>query len=343
MKKQSLIALSPQDLLRVRRWISQLKGRRILVLGDVGVDRYTLGRVERISPEAPVPIVAVEQEEHKLGLAANVADNVHALGSRAEMLGVVGRDAPAHLLKALLKHAGMSVRGLVTDVDRRTILKERVVSDRQQLLRIDYESVGDVSPTTRREILKRARKLIAGVDLVIIEDYAKGLLSQELMRDVVRLAKAKKIRILLDPNSKTDPGFYRGVTGLTPNTREAEALSGIALGAGADILKRVERAGQVILEKTGAEFVLITRGKDGMALVERGSAGMRSIPTTAREVYDVSGAGDTVIAVLALALSAGAELLDAAILANVAAGVEVGKRGTATVSATEIEQALDRL
>lgn len=323
---------------RLREILRRLmRGKRVLVVGDVGVDRYTAGRVERISPEAPVPIVLVENELLKLGLAANVADNVQALGGNPSLLGIVGADRIAQDFRRLLRSVGIPGGHLVEDPGRRTVLKERIVSESQQLLRIDYETAGPLSEGVDQALLRRFRQLLSKCDFVILEDYHKGLLNAERAREIFAEARKSGRKVAVDPNQRTPVEWYRGAYLLTPNTKEAERLSGIAIGD-ADSLAE---AGRAILRATRAAHVVITRGRDGMAIFSAGSREIHLIPTYAREVYDVSGAGDTVISVLALALAAGASIEEASVLGNLAAGVEVGKRGTATVSPEEIEQALD--
>lgn len=338
-KAYSQIELEPMDwdAVELSRKLAGMSGRRILVVGDVGVDRYTHGLVERISPEAPVPIVFVQEEKLKLGLASNVADNVRTLGAEPCMVGVIGEDRCAQDLKQLFKHARISDKYLVKDKTRRTVMKERVVSDRQQLLRIDYESTHPVSSAVSRKLLATVTQALKKCDAVILEDYAKGMLSRELMQEIIRRARSLGKYVAVDPNRKTPAEFYKGATVLTPNTKEAEALSGIRIECENSLWK----AAQVILKRCQARHVVITRGKDGMTLVSAGQKHMTHIRTVAREVYDVSGAGDTVIAVLTVALAAGASLNEACILGNLAAGVEVGKRGTATVSPEEILLALE--
>lgn len=336
-KKLEAIRPSSWDRERLKLILDEMSGRKILVIGDVGVDRYTIGSVERISPEAPVPIVLVQGEQLKLGLAANVADNIQALGGVPWLVGMIGSDAPAREFKALLKEANIPSSHLVVDRSRRTVVKTRVVSDRQQLLRIDYESSHAVSPEVEAQLLKRVDQLLPRADAVIVEDYAKGLLSERFLKRVFSKARAAGKLTAVDPNGKTPVAFYRGASILTPNTKEAEALSGLPIRDEKSLLK----AGEALLEATRAKHVVITRGKEGMAIFSRGERSVKLIPTYARDVYDVSGAGDTVIAVLALALASGASLQDATVLGNLAAGVEVGKRGTATVAPEEVLVALE--
>lgn len=326
---------------RLKSLVRAFKDRRILVIGDVGIDRYTTGDVERISPEAPVPIVFVRSEVHKLGLAANVADNLHALGAESYLVGVIGRDRFAAEFRSLLKKEKVSDRSLIVDAKRRTIVKERIVSDGQQLLRIDYETPDPVSTAIEAQLLKsvlaRLKVSKAGrIDALIIQDYAKGLLSKKLIREIVKASKAAGIPVLMDPNSKSSLELYRGATFMTPNTKEAEKLSGVQIRDQASL----EAAGAILLKGTGSPYVVITRGKDGMAVFKRGSKKPELIPTYAREVYDVSGAGDTVISVMALAYASGATISEAAILGNLGGGVVVGKRGTATCSPAELEAAM---
>lgn len=333
---EQLIDPRSWDLLKLRHFLAQASKHRVMVVGDVGVDRYTVGTVERISPEAPVPIVLVQEEQLKLGLAANVADNLHALGGRALLIGVVGQDGHAATLRNLLRGNRIGVNGLVVDRARRTVLKERVVSERQQLLRIDYESIHPVSSVKKKEILERVKKSISQVDAVIIQDYSKGLLDLELTQKVIAEAKKQGVLVAIDPNLRAPIEYYRGADILTPNTREAAAISKVRIVDSASLME----AGERILKATQARYVVITRGKDGMAIFTRGKKKVSLIPTYAKEVYDVSGAGDTVISMVTLALVAGASVEEAATLGNLAAGVEVGKRGTATVSPEEIIEAM---
>ena len=338
-KKSRFVKLNTRDWdrRRLKSLLADIAGKRILVIGDVGVDRYTIGSVERISPEAPVPIVLVQQEVFKLGLAANVADNVKALGGVPLLTGVVGGDRTAEDFCKLLEQTGIASSHLVVDRNRRTVLKERIVSDRQQLLRVDYETLMDIDSAVEAKLLAKVKTLLAKCDAVILEDYAKGTLKGGLAEGVFAAAGKHKKIVAVDPNSKSELALYRGATVLTPNTKEAEALSGISIRDEISLMK----AGQHILTETRADHVVITRGGEGMAIFTAGDSSCHLIPTYAQEVYDVSGAGDTVISVFTLAMSAGATASEAAVLGNLAAGVEVGKRGTATVSVEEILAAME--
>ncbi len=322
---------------RVDRIISQFSKRKILVFGDVGVDKYTIGKVTRISPEAPIPVVEVTDTQIKLGLAANVADNVRALGGTPMLVGVIGKDLGAHDFSNLLKENKISPRYLVADASRTTTMKERVVAESQQVVRIDHETQKKIDAKIIREVWNKLERALDEADCVIIEDYAKGLVEVSICRQLMIAAEEKKIPVLVDPNSHSTPTIYAGCTVITPNTLEAERLSGVKITDASSL----RQAGSRILDEVNARIVIITRGKDGMAVFQRGETQPVLIPTFAREVFDVSGAGDTVIATLALALVSGADIIEATLLANFAAGVEVGKRGTATVTLTELKEYID--
>lgn len=322
------------DIKQFETIAKRVKNQRILVIGDVGVDCYMMGKVERISPEAPVPVLHVEQEILKLGLAANVADNIQAMSASSVLVGVVGNDKAAEDLSKLCLASGIMTQHLVHD-DRKTIFKTRMVAQGQQLIRIDQETTSPISERTEEQILQKIFYLSQDVDAIILEDYAKGMITESLAKRIFKIARRNEIPITVDPNLKTPAKFYRGASLLTPNTSEAERLSGIKITCESSLRK----CGEKILKLTSADAVVITRGGDGMAILED-SGKFRMIPTFAKEVYDVSGAGDTVISALTLFMAAGASLYDAVILANVAAGIEVGKQGTATVSLSEIRAAI---
>jgi len=327
--------MTEDQLLKI---LASFKKKKIAVLGDVGIDRYTIGLVERISPEAPVPIVSVQREYLKLGLASNVADNVVALEGVPLVSGVLGKDQDAKDLSAMLMQRKISTQGLVTDSSRRTILKERIMGENQQMLRVDYEDTHVLSPAIQKKVQASMLKAIAGADALIVEDYAKGLLQEKTIAMAVKAANSKKIPVLIDPHLKTPVSWYANATLLTPNKREAEVLAGEKITDS----KSLVSVGKKIMEKSKSKSLVITLGKDGMAIFKNPNALPTVIPTFAQEVYDVSGAGDTVISVLALVLAAGATLEEAAYISNLAAGVEVSKRGTATVSQQEIVQAFLR-
>jgi rfaE bifunctional protein kinase chain/domain len=288
--KHHSVSLPKADLLKL---FSQFRKKQIAVVGDVGIDRYTQGSVDRISPEAPVPIVFVQHEYLKLGLATNVADNIVALGGKTEVVGVLGKDKDATDLLSLMKEKQLSSKRLVVDPSRRTILKERIVAETQQMLRVDYESTHPLSLVVQNKVRASMQKAFSDADAIIIEDYAKGLLNESMIQEAIQTGQKKKIPVLIDPHQKTPLGWYSGATLLTPNRKEAEALSRTKIHDEASL----NRAGEVILKKTGALNLIITLGKDGMAIFKKGVKKPIYIPTFAKEVYDVSGAGDTVISV----------------------------------------------
>ncbi len=316
---------------RVNQLLRKMARTRVLVIGDLILDEFIWGTVDRISPEAPVPVVWMERESAMPGGAANVASNVRALGGQAEILGVVGPDAGGRRLRLELQGRGLSTDGVFVDRHRPTTLKTRVVAHHQQVVRIDREKTDRVAGPILRQVVQYARQRIPAVDGVIIEDYGKGLVHPGLLRPVVALARRQRKVITVDPKEE-HISYYRGVTALTPNKKEAALAAGLPITDEASL----RRAGQKILRKLRPEALLLTLGEDGMALFQGAGKKPAHIPTVAREVFDVSGAGDTVIACFTLARAAGASFLEAATLANAAAGVVVGKVGVATCSPGEL-------
>ena len=309
---------------RAEEILSSFANFRIMVVGDLMLDRYIRGRAERISPEAPVPVVRVESEDFSPGGSANVAKNLRALGAEVTVVGVVGDDIEGRTLLGLLEEEGVDIGGVVVDPKRPTTVKTRVIAHHQHVVRVDREAT---EPPTE-EVEERLVELISrlkDVDGVVVSDYAKGVVTGELIGALSEV----EVPVVVDPK-EPNFGLYRKVRCVTPNRAEAERASGVRIGD----IENLERAGRLLLGKWEAEMVLITRGEEGMSLFE--GNGVTHIPTVAREVYDVSGAGDTVAAAFTLALSAGAEPKEAAYLANLAAGIVVGKLGTATASPEEI-------
>lgn len=312
--------------------ISRFAGKTILVVGDVMLDEYIWGEVEKISPEAPVPVVRVRSETWVPGGAANVAHNISSLGGNPIIVGVIGADSPGRKLKTLLRRNGMDGQGLVVDRCRSTVTKSRILAGHQQVVRIDREDILDLSDELRAQILAVIHNLAGEIDGIILEDYAKGVIGQDLIRELIEFARNRNCFVVVDPNGSRQFS-YRGASLITPNYKEAVEAAG--LGRAVDL----EALGRSVLKRWGSESVLVTLGEDGMCLFERRKKPFH-IPTVAREVFDVSGAGDTVIGTVALALAAGADLKEAAGLANCAAGVVVGKLGTATVTRDELISAL---
>lgn len=318
----------------LRHLIQAFPETKIAIIGDLILDQFIWGKVSRISPEAPVPVVEVTRESEHLGGAANVALNLVALGAIPLLVGVIGEDPAADLFEANLQRAGIGGEGLVIDPTRRTTVKTRIIAQHQQVCRTDRECRAPLSSAIRQALLQKAREAVQQCDAVIISDYAKGVIDAEHTMQLIQSAKDLGRFVAVDPKV-ADYRVYRGASIITPNKHEAELASGISI----DGPESLEKAAQRILALAQADNLLITRGEDGMSLFE--GARCHHIPTVAREVYDVTGAGDTVIANLTLGVAAGAALPLAALLANHAAGVVVGKLGTATASPLEILESLN--
>lgn len=311
---------------------ARLAGRAVLVIGDVMLDHFVIGVVDRISPEAPVPVVRFDHENYRLGGAANVAHNIAALGGRVEMIGLVGADESAATLRAELDQLGISTSGLVSDPHRCTTRKLRVVTTRnQQVARIDYEDDREVHGDVEAAIISRIEQLSGSADAILVSDYLKGTVSLGVATAAIAAATRRGIPLLVDPKVP-HIDYYAGASVITPNHHEAEAVTHMRIRTSADALA----AARKFRDRAGCASVLITRGEHGMTLL--GLDSDAQLPAEAREVSDVTGAGDTVIATMTLALAAGAPLADAARLANRAAGIVVGKFGPATVSADELRR-----
>ena len=327
-------ALKPS---RVRHLLSTARRTRLLVIGDVMLDQFLWGRVSRISPEAPVPVVEFERESFMPGGAANVARNLSALGTPCELFGAIGRDVAANQLKRLLAEQHVGCSGLVALAGRHTSIKTRIIAHQQQLVRVDRETRGDLDERSQRRLLNALEPQLATADAVIVGDYGKGVVTQSLLDEVKSLCRARGVWLSLDPK----PVHHINLAGLsliTPNRKEAFELSGLTDDTRDPNPLRDEkliRTAGMLLDDLAPAFLLITLGEHGMLLCRRGEKPIH-IPTVAQEVFDVSGAGDTVIATFTMAIAAGASPLEAAILSNHAAGVVVGKIGTATVTPAEL-------
>jgi D-beta-D-heptose 7-phosphate kinase/D-beta-D-heptose 1-phosphate adenosyltransferase len=315
---------------RARTLLRSMRGVRVLVLGDVMLDEFLWGKVARISPEAPVPVVEVTSQSFHLGGAANVAGNLRALGGAAVLCGVVGEDSAADRLRQALRQMGVEAHLAVADSGRPTTVKTRIVAHHQQVVRADREESTDVSDTLEDALLRSVRRELPRCRALVLSDYQKGVVTPRLMTRVLALARRRRVPVLVDPKLRHF-ALYRRVDVVTPNQSEAEQATGLSLRSAAGVAE----AGRRILKMLDCRAVLITRGEHGMSLFERGRRAVE-IPTAAREVFDVTGAGDSVIATLALALAARAKLREAAELANLAAGVVVGKLGTAQATGEEI-------
>lgn len=313
----------------------------ILVVGDLGVDKYTFGEVKRISPEAPVPVLEVSKEWNKLGLAANVTDNLKSLEVASTLCGVIGDDARANLVEHLLEERGLKTWGLVRDPSRHTTYKERVTTATQQICRVDYETKDTIDEETHRRISTRIQEFSDSHSGVIIEDYGKGLFSEKLCQKIIKDFNEKKLITAVDPSRVTPPIWYKGATLLKPNRAESHMMVE-ALGYFKE--RKLETIAQILVDKLQLEKIIITLGPDGMAMLDtKEGSNLRIIPTAANEVFDVSGAGDTAIAAITSSLLAGANLEEAAWVGNCAAGVVVRKRGTALCSMEELKEYFQNL
>lgn len=320
------------DTNKFEKLIGQFQNTRLMVVGDLMVDRYIWGKVHRISPEAPVPVVKVTHEAIHLGGSANVVANIHALGGNVVPVGLLGNDKPGRDLAAALEKLGVSTEGLVFCDDYETIQKSRIMAQRQQIVRVDREVDIPPGPETRARLQDRMIACLKDVDVAIVSDYGKGVITGELL---TRLGAQDNLMIHVDPKDQNFD-FYKNVSLLTPNHGEAERMSGVSI---VDV-ESLREAARVIFKRLNCTRLLITRGEQGMALFE--GERMVLIPSRAREVFEVSGAGDTVIAAYSLARAAGATPEEAAIISNAAAGVVVAKLGTATLNTDELMKALSQ-
>ncbi len=311
--------------------MKNFRGKRILVVGDLILDRYIWGRVSRISPEAPVPVVEVTDDTFMLGGAANVANNILALGGKPTVTGIVGTDRAGEVIRRLLEERGVTC-ALVED-GRPTTMKTRVIAHHQQVVRFDKEDKSRISGRSFEKICGVLGQAVAGHDAVIISDYKKGMVSPELIRLIMKAARPDRKFVAVDPKVGHF-NWYKGVSLITPNLAEAASGSGVEIRDE----KGLVRAGRALMKRLSCRAVLITRGEEGMSLFE--GERVVHIPTVARHVYDVTGAGDTVIAAFTLAHSSGYDLTEAAVIANHAAGIVVGEVGTATVTPERLRESL---
>jgi len=321
---------------RLLKILDNFRGKKILVIGDIMLDKYIWGDVSRISPEAPVQVVNVLRETYEAGGAANVANNISALSGDALMIGITGNDDARKILVEELRKKNIDVNGVLIDKDKPTTQKVRILGKSQQLLRVDYENKEHVHEIIENSIISFVEKNIKNIDVVVISDYAKGVLTPKVSKKIIDISKQNKKIIIVDPKPKHRE-FYKDVDLITPNNAEASEMSGIEDGSDETIIEIGNK-----LMKSSNTNVLITRGEKGMSMFEK-SGSVTHIPTNAKEVYSLIGAGDTVVATIALALASGADFKEAAVLSNIAAGIKVGKIGTASVSVEEIKKEIEKL
>jgi len=322
-----------QKLLKI---LENFKNKKILVIGDIMLDKYIWGEVSRISPEAPVQVVNVLKETFEAGGAANVANNIASLDGNSFMVGITGNDYSRKILIDELNSKSINTEGIFIDKDKPTTQKVRILGKGQQLLRVDYENKEHIHHDIENLIIKFVESRIKESDVVVISDYAKGVITPEVSRKIISLAKLHKKQIIVDPKPK-HKDFYKEVDLITPNNNEASEMSGIEDGSDESVLE----IGSQLLKSLDSN-ILLTRGEKGMSLFEKGGS-ITNIPAKAKEVYSLIGAGDTVVATAALAMASGADLKEAAFLANIAAGIKVGKIGTASVTTEEIKAELENL
>jgi D-beta-D-heptose 7-phosphate kinase/D-beta-D-heptose 1-phosphate adenosyltransferase len=325
-----IVMTSALSAARANELVARFADASVLIVGDVMLDHFVVGRVSRISPEAPVPVVEYDHDEYGIGGAGNVANNVRALAGAVELVGLIGEDRDADVLRdeLLARHIGCD--GLVGDKTRRTTTKQRIVTTRNQhVARVDYENDAEAGPAIEQALMARVDQHLEHARVVVVSDYLKGVVTRGLMSRLVELARMRNVPVLVDPKIP-HIDYYAGATLVTPNHNEAEVATHMRIRSDED----ARRAGYVFMERAHCLSVLITRGEHGMSLVD--PSGDLHFPAVAREVADVTGAGDTVIAALALSLAAGATRGEAAQLANHAAAIVVGHFGAATVTPAEL-------
>ncbi|OGW82876.1 MAG: hypothetical protein A2987_02130 [Omnitrophica bacterium RIFCSPLOWO2_01_FULL_45_10] len=326
--------MKSQDFPRFKKIISNFKDAKVLVVGDLILDEFIWGDVSRISPEAPVPVVWVRNENFMPGGASNVANNLRSLGAGVNLVGVIGDDERGAKLKEDLERKGIDTGGIFVDGSRPTTLKTRVVAQHQQVVRIDREGVHGLSDRLVSKIADYVNNAVRDLDALIIEDYGKGVITPKLLRRIIPAARRYKRIISVDPKEE-HIRYYKGISVITPNNHEAQKAVGFEIKDSSSL----QRAGKRLLEKLKCKIALITLGENGMAVFQKNKK-MTHIPTMAQEVFDVSGAGDTVIASYTVSLASGATPIQAAHIANCAAGIVVGKIGIAVVTPEEL---LDRI
>lgn len=318
----------------LKRILDNFKNIKIGVVGDLMLDDYIYGTVERISPEAPVPVVNVKEEKFVLGGAANVVNNLASLGAKTICFGVIGNDANGERLLGAFADKKIDVSGLIRDKERTTIVKRRIIGSNQQLLRIDWEDITPISIFLEYALLRNIESKIDELDAVILSDYDKGVLTPMVAKEIVRMCRDRGKIVTVDPKPKNAMNYY-GATSMTPNRKEAKECLGMERAT------NMEEVGKELKEKLKLDNLLLTRSEEGMSLFIEDK--VVNIPTFAKEVYDVTGAGDTVISVFTLAAASGVSWHEAAKIANTAAGVVVGKMGTSTVTKDEILEFYKRI
>ena len=322
----------------LRENLARVEGQKVAVVGDVGLDEYLTGDVRRISPEAPVPVVEVKDRGFRVGLAANVAQNIHSLGGSSILVGLVGKDDSAQTLQSLLKSSGVPAQHLVVDELRPTTRKVRVMSGQHHVVRVDFEEKKFLSKKNEEDFIRVIESQIGDCIGLILQDYGKGVLSENLCQKIIGICKKKNKKVVVDPHRTTPISYYRGADLIKPNRDEAFILSGLNVDDLHLDDKTLTRVGRAIQEKANCKNLIITQGKDGVTFFQ--DEKMTTIPTLPRQVYDVTGAGDTYLAAFCLAWFADFDPIAAAVMANYAAGVVVGKIGSVPCSKAELLEAM---
>lgn len=322
--------LSQKNLLHI---IDSLQTKEIMVIGDLMLDQYIWGTVERISPEGPIPVLLVEKEEFRPGGAANVAINVNHLNCRVHPVGIIGLDAPGRRMQEIFSSQGINTDGMISSSSFQTIVKQRAITHQQQLLRIDYEAPATDLGEVQKRLLDAVKNKVSEIDCIILSDYAKGVLGEKLLSGIIRLAHKHRIPIICDPGKGIDYSWYRGITSIKPNRLETEQATGIKLGSSDSILT----AAETLKQSCQAGFVTISLDKDGI-LYYGSRSDYQFIETKVPEVYDVTGAGDTLISTMAALLANGTPPLQATYIANTAAGIETSHLGVVPIPWSEIRR-----
>jgi len=326
------------NISQLRQKSEEFKHKNVLVIGDVMIDAYFHGAVDRISPEAPVPVVQVTKKEYKSGGAANVALNINALGANSFICGVIGADEDGQQLLELLENQNVDCSCLATTEDRKTTVKTRILSNGHQILRVDHEETKPIDEVTEQLLLSQIRNIIDNVDLIILEDYNKGVLTKKFISDILDFSKTKNIPVAVDPK-KENFFEFKGVSLFKPNRKEI--IEGLKLDNDLKSQKQIKAAMNQLQEKIGAETVMVTLSEDGMVIAEKEDVSF--FPAHKRNIYDVSGAGDTVISVAGLCMISGIGKKEAAWISNVAGGMVCEKPGVVQVNLTELLEEVDKL
>ena len=319
----------------IKQLIKNFPNVKILVIGDIMLDRFIWGEVERISPEAPVPVVKVTKENYTLGGAANVLNNILSLSAKADICGILGNDLFGEQILDIFKKKNIGKDGIIIDENFSTIVKTRVIGQKQQIVRVDRENLKKINRKTIKKIIEFIGDNIKNYDGVILSDYGKGIVSTAFYRELIKIIKENRKIFSIDPK-QINMSIYKQPTLLTPNLNEASFAINRKIS-----LSSLNRAGKKLLKKFQSDYLVITLGEHGMAIFHKNRDDYTHIPTVAKEVYDVTGAGDTVISIITMAMALDIDIIDAAKIANIAAGIVVAKIGTATVSCQELLQHIE--